>query len=200
MSRKQRKSRGGNVQQLQDLEIAADMANQRVTLGAVKQHLTEDLNKGMKILGVKGSSVTNLQNNIAWDLYLQNETKELSNLGSNSAAAAIGASISGYNVYKRQRDHLNPYLTRTQKSKYPCGSITCKERGQEIKDALYKFASYSPESLGRMGMKAFASNATDWTAKAVGIRSTSPTQKSWFSWGNRDRVGDKLGGKRTRKK
>jgi len=63
--------------------------------------------------------------------------------------------IIGYNVAQRRFDNLNPLLTREEKSKYPCGSVTCKKRGKKIKNALIELSKFDEHSLGEIGVGGF---------------------------------------------
>jgi hypothetical protein len=110
-----------------------------------------------------------VNDNTSWNTYLKKEINQLSLLNSKSAKAISGG-ISAYNVFQRRIDNGNLYLQREPKSTYPCGSTTCKERGQKIKDALIEIASYSPESLGSIGVTTVASSAQDWILKGIGVR------------------------------
>ncbi len=65
---------------------------------------------------------------------------------------AIMAGIAGYNVAQRRLDNINPYLTRETKSKYPCGSVTCKQRGKKIKNALIELSKFDEHALGEIGV------------------------------------------------
>lgn len=65
---------------------------------------------------------------------------------------AIMAGVAGYNIAQRRLDNINPNLTREEKSKYPCGSITCKQRGKKIKNALLEIAKIDEHALGEIGV------------------------------------------------
>jgi hypothetical protein len=65
---------------------------------------------------------------------------------------AIMAGVAGYNVAQRRLDNINPNLTREEKSKYPCGSVTCKQRGKKIKNALLEIAKIDEHALGEIGV------------------------------------------------
>lgn len=65
---------------------------------------------------------------------------------------AILTGVAGYNVAQRRLDNLNPYLTREAKSKYPCGSVTCKQRGKKIKNALLELSKFDEHALGEIGV------------------------------------------------
>jgi len=61
--------------------------------------------------------------------------------------------ITTYNFTQRQYDKGDPFLTRRIKSKYPCGTITCKQRGLRIQKALKELLyEYPPEVLGQIGI------------------------------------------------
>ena len=64
---------------------------------------------------------------------------------------AILLGIAGYNVAQRRLDNLTPFLAREEKSKYPCGSVTCKQRGKKIKNALLDLSKFDEHSLGEIG-------------------------------------------------
>jgi len=70
--------------------------------------------------------------------------------------------IIGYNVAQRRLDNLNPFLTREEKSKYPCGSVTCKKRGKKIKNALLELSKFDEHSLGEIGLGGFAVSAANY--------------------------------------
>ena len=71
------------------------------------------------------------------------------------ARKAILNGIVGYNVAQRRLDNINPFLTRESKSKYPCGSVTCKKRGKKIKNALIELSKFDEHSLGEIGVGGF---------------------------------------------
>ena len=218
-TRKSRKRLRGGASSIQALELDADKTHSVVLFGSAKEHLIDDLNKGITALTSKRDALLNstatignvlVTDGTSWNTYLTNEINQLSLLNSKSAKAISGG-ISSYNVFQRRLDNANPSLQREPKSTYPCGSTTCKERGQKIKDALIEIASYSPEALGSIGVAAVASNALDWTLKGVGLRakptntvepvntpvepanmpvepvnaSQPVTRKSWWSFGGR---------------
>lgn len=83
---------------------------------------------------------------------------------------AIMAGIAGYNVAQRRLDNLNPFLTRETKSKYPCGSVTCKQRGKKIKNALIDLSKFPPEALGDFGVIGTAVSTFNY---AVGNRNNA---------------------------
>lgn len=181
------------------MELDADKTKSVVLFGSAKEHLIEDLNKGINALTSKRDALLNstATDSTPWNTYLTQEINQLSLLNSKSAKAISGG-ISSYNVFQRRLDNANPSLQRDPKSTYPCGSTTCKERGQKIKDALIEIASYSPESLGSIGVTSVASNAIDWTLKGVGLRakpntdepvnaSQPVTKQSWWFGGRRTR-------------
>ena len=64
----------------------------------------------------------------------------------------IIAGIGNYNVAQRTLDKINVNLTREEKSKYPCGSITCKQRGRKIKNALVELSNIDEHALGEIGL------------------------------------------------
>jgi hypothetical protein len=155
---------------IQQMELNADNNNSVVKLVEAKEHLIEDLKKGINVLTSKLNALSQgTLDDTSWNDYLKKEINQLSLLNSKSAKAISGG-ISAYNVFQRRLDNANLSLQREPKSTYPCGSTTCKERGQKIKDALIEIASYSPESLGSIGVASAASNGLDWTLKAVGVR------------------------------
>jgi len=65
---------------------------------------------------------------------------------------AIMTGIAGYNVTQRRLDNINPKLAREEKSKYPCGSVTCKQRGKKIKNALLEISKIDEHALGEIGV------------------------------------------------
>ena len=64
----------------------------------------------------------------------------------------IIAGIGNYNVAQRTLDKMNVNLTREEKSKYPCGSVTCKQRGRKIKNALVELSNIDEHALGEIGL------------------------------------------------
>ena len=68
------------------------------------------------------------------------------------ARKAILTGIAMYNVAQRRLDNLNVFLAREEKSKYPCGSVTCKQRGKKIKNALIYLSNFDEHALGEIGV------------------------------------------------
>jgi len=84
--------------------------------------------------------------------FQQKKIDELSRLDG-SAIKQLISGITSYNIVQRKMDQANPLLTRREKSKYPCGTITCKTRGLKIQKALKELLyEFPPEALGEIGL------------------------------------------------
>ena len=68
-------------------------------------------------------------------VFQQRKIDEIAKLDGKAIKGLIDG-ITTYNFTQRQFDKANPFLTRRLKSKYPCGTITCKQRGLKIQKAL----------------------------------------------------------------
>jgi len=131
--------------------------------------------------------------------YENREIEALSKLNG-KVRKSLSASIGAYNIAQRRLDNLNPYLSRSAKSKYPCGSITCKQRGRKIKNALIDLTKFSDEALGSIGVFTFVKSAVnylvgnnDQTRRREQQVQDTPTpppppkeKKGWF-WGGKTR-------------
>jgi len=67
--------------------------------------------------------------------FQQKKIDELSRLDGKAIKGLVDG-ITSYNFTQRQMNKGDPFLTRREKSKYPCGTITCKTRGLKIQKAL----------------------------------------------------------------
>ena len=85
------------------------------------------------------------------DIAIKNQMEKLRKLDG-KVRKAILTGIAGYNVAQRRLDNVNPYLAREEKSKYPCGSVTCKQRGKKIKNALIYLSKFDEHALGEIGV------------------------------------------------
>ena len=85
------------------------------------------------------------------------EIKALSQL-KGSAITSIRNAISNYNDVQRRGDVF--LKNTTLDSVYPCKSITCKERGKKIQNALRDLLMFSPEALGQIGYSTSESTMT----------------------------------------
>ena len=85
-------------------------------------------------------------------VFQQRKIDEIAKLDGKAIKGLIDG-ITMYNFIQRQGDKANPFLTRRLKSKYPCGTITCKQRGLKIQKALKELLyEYPPEVLGEIGL------------------------------------------------
>ena len=85
-------------------------------------------------------------------VFQQRKIDEIAKLDGKAIKGLIDG-ITTYNFIQRQGDKANPFLTRRLKSKYPCGTITCKQRGLKIQKALKELLyEYPPEVLGEIGL------------------------------------------------
>ena len=129
----------------------------------------------------------------------QNEIDTLSKLNG-KIRKALSASIGAYNVAQRRMDNLNPYLSRETKSNYPCGSITCKQRGRKIKNALVDLSQFSEEALGSIGVGTFVKSAANYLVgnndqsrlreqqvPSTPPPPTEPPKKTGWFWGGKTR-------------
>ena len=151
--------------ELQQLELNNEMIP--MTNRALQAHLINDLVQGIKTLANKKTYYTrNSRSDVTWKQYQKWEAQQLATL-SNKSEAAIATGIGGYNVIQRRFDNMNINLKRGTKSNYLCGTETCKERGLRIKSALYKLSTFSPESLGNIGVGNFVANAGNWATRGI---------------------------------
>ena len=105
------------------------------------------------------------------------------------------SAISAYNVTQRRYDNFDPLLKRGQQSGYPCGTITCKQRGKKIKKALLELSQIDEHALGSigvyeviaLGMNHLGSTAIEATKKVGDVASSSISSmyKSWTGSGTR---------------
>jgi len=82
---------------------------------------------------------------------IQNSIKLLGNVPGKIRKNIVSA-ISAYNVTQRRYDNFNPLLKREPQSGYPCGTLTCKQRGKKIKKALLELSQIDEHALGSIGV------------------------------------------------
>jgi hypothetical protein len=105
-----------------------------------------------------------------WTDYVNKEVKAMTYMSKGKSIKGLTGAIAAYNAFKKGQDAFKLGLDR-QKTPYPCGTVTCKERGQKIKEALTVLATFSPDSLGSFDMSGAFSSASDWmnTSKSQNI-------------------------------
>ena len=165
-----KKYRGVKTAKLFELKGNPNKQKQlRQFLESKKEELTPEENKELlykvndEIRQDADNLVTPNPNYLKDEYYKFNdEISEINNQPGKIRKGIVSA-ISGYNVADRM---LNK-LTNKTKSKYPCGSITCKVRGRKIKKALLDmYTNYSEEALGSIGVSdALTSVGTYWGRK-----------------------------------
>jgi len=89
--------------------------------------------------------------------------------------------ITTYNFTQRQFDKANPFLTRRLKSRYSCGTITCKQRGLKIQKALKELLyEYPPEVLGEIGLTTRRKSYSDYLTNLVKTRTEKNYKKQQY--------------------
>lgn len=191
MPRNARRYRGGltqsrqnRVRVLQDLENSAgppDDANQRFNplykntaklegfkMKSVKDYLYSDLEESIQLLKSKQANLKNISDDMTWEYYVNNEVRAMTYMSNGKSIKGLTGAIAAYNVFKKRADNLN--LTRgfnREQTGFTCGTNTCKERGQKIKEALTVLATFSPDALGSFGVMDVTASAFNWLGKSA---------------------------------
>ena len=172
---------------LQDLENAAKIANpdnqnQRfnplykntakldsLKVGVVKEYLKEDLQESIELLKYKQDNLKNIADDMTWEDYVQAEVRAMTYMSNGKSIKGITGAIAAYNVFKKRADNATATfgtLNREQTG-FTCGTATCKERGQKIKEALTVLATFSPDALGSLGVLDVTASAVNWLGKSA---------------------------------
>jgi hypothetical protein len=177
-----------------------ELKNDNLTVLDVKSRQTKKKRDLARMKERYEKQINNVDNqNMPLKMLEKNEIDTLSKLNG-KIRKSLSASIGAYNVAQRRLDNLNPYLSRETKSNYPCGSITCKQRGRNIKNALIDLSQFSEEALGSIGVGTFIKSAAnylvgnnDQTRRKEQVQPENPTpppppkeKKGWF-WGGKTR-------------
>ncbi len=134
-----------------------------LTVREVKEYLKQDLQESIRILKSKLDTLDDPVNkdDMLWKDYVKNEIEAMTYMSKGKSIKGLTGAIAAYNVFKKGQDAFRKGLDR-QKTPYPCGTVTCKERGQKIKEALTVLATFSPDSLGSFEMSSAFASAFDW--------------------------------------
>jgi hypothetical protein len=113
-------------------------------------------------------------------VFLQKKIDELSRLDGKAIKALIDG-ITAYNILQRKMDQGNLLLTRREKSKYPCGTITCKTRGLKIQKALRELLfEFPPEALGQIGLYSKLASYGDYYLNIAKTRTEKDYKKQQY--------------------
>ena len=133
-----------------------------LTVREVKEYLKQDLQESIRILKSKLDTLDDPVNkdDMLWKEYVKNEIEAMTYMSKGKSIKGLTGAIAAYNVFKKGQDVFK--TGNRQKTPYPCGTVTCKERGQKIKEALTVLATFSPDSLGSFEMSNAFASAFDW--------------------------------------
>ena len=135
---------------------------------AMKHRAAEDRDEIIESLNKSTAELDNNKiDNV--DQFNNKEMWKLSSLNGTSAKFIVTA-ITQHNMFQRRLD----YSRGTKKSKYNCGSITCKQRGQKIKNALKSLLTINNEALGNIGLIGNVLTAADAIFKPKTARGDLP--------------------------
>ena len=113
-------------------------------------------------------------------VFQQRKIDEIAKLDGKAIKGLIDG-ITTYNFTQRQFDKANPFLTRRLKSKYPCGTITCKQRGLKIQKALKELLyEYPPEVLGEIGLTTRRESYKDYLFNLAKSRTEKDYKKQQY--------------------
>lgn len=141
-----------------------------------KKDIEEDIDK----LQERYSNKFYEMSNESLAAFQQKKIDEISRLDGKAIKGLIDG-ITTYNFTQRQFDKANPFLTRRLKSKYPCGTITCKQRGLKIQKALKELLyEYPPEVLGEIGLTTRRKSYSDYLTNLVKTRTEKDYKKQIY--------------------
>jgi hypothetical protein len=141
-----------------------------------KKDIAEDIDK----LQERYSNKFYEMSNESLAAFQQKKIDEISRLDGKAIKGLIDG-ITTYNFVQRQFDKGNPLLTRRLKSKYPCGTITCKQRGLKIQKALKELLyEYPPEVLGEIGLTTRRKSYSDYLTNLVKTRTEKDYKKQIY--------------------
>jgi len=112
--------------------------------------------------------------------FQQKKIDELSRLDGKAIKGLVDG-ITSYNFTQRQMNKGDPFLTRREKSKYPCGTITCKTRGLKIQKALRELLfEFPPEALGEIGLTTRRKSYSDYLFNLAKSRTEKDYKKQIY--------------------
>jgi hypothetical protein len=137
-----------------------------LTVKDAKEYLKQDLQESIRVLQNKLDSLDQPVNHDAmlWTDYVNKEMKAMTYMSKGKSIKGLTGAIAMYNAIKQGQDRFRK--VDRQKTPYPCGTVTCKERGQEIKEALAVLLCMSPDALGQFGLSNAFVSAFDWAARS----------------------------------
>jgi hypothetical protein len=142
-------------------------------LSVAKTALLADLDAQIQTLQSKRQNIQDADDGL-WADYLDKEAYAITGLQSLIASGIVNA-ISAYNSGRRRLENVDITLKRQPTSSgIRCNTITCKQRGEDIKKALIQLATFSPETLGNLGMASLIANTGKSTLN-IGINATRST-------------------------
>jgi len=144
-------------QRLQNFKLSED----------VKNYLKNDLQQSIELLQFKQKNLENIDPNILWEDYVKAEIKGLTYMTNGKSIKGLTGAIAQYNMFKKRADNFTRGLDR-QQTDFTCGSVTCKERGQKIKEALTILSTFSPDALGSFGVMDSVASAFNWAGTSIG--------------------------------
>ena len=138
-----------------------------LTVKDAKEYLRKDLQESIRVLQSKLDSLDQPVNHddMLWTDYVKKEIEAMTYMSNGKSIKGFTGAIAMYNAFKKGQDKFRLGLDR-QKTPYPCGTVTCKERGQKMKEALAVLLCMSPDALGEFGMSSAFASAFDWAARS----------------------------------
>jgi hypothetical protein len=131
-----------------------------------KEYLKQDLQECIRVLQFKLDALDQPANHddMLWSEYVNKEIEAMTYMSKGKSIKGLTGAIAAYNAFSKGQDKFRS--VDRQKTAYPCGTVTCKERGQKIKEALTVLATLSPDALGAFGMSSAFTSAFDWATSS----------------------------------
>jgi hypothetical protein len=162
-----RKLRGGLAQTRRNLiPLLQNQENisSTLTVKDAKAYLKQDIQESIRVLKSKSDSLDQ-HDAMLWTDYVNKEMNAMTYMSKGKSMKGLTGAIAVYNAFKQGQDKFRLSLDR-QKTPYPCGTVTCKDRGQEMKEALAVLLCMSPDALGQFGLSNAFASAFDWAARS----------------------------------
>ena len=164
---RQSRKRGGLAQIRRNLiPLLQNQENNssELTVKDAKEYLKQDIQESIRVLQSKSDSLDQ-HDAMLWTDYVNKEMSAMTYMSKGKSIKGFTGAIAVYNAFKKGQDKFRLGLDR-QKTPYPCGTVTCKERGQKLKEALAVLLCMSPDALGEFGMSNAFASAFDWAASS----------------------------------
>jgi hypothetical protein len=154
----------------------AQKENSDMKVKDMKVFLLADLDRSIEDLKKKREQLNSENDETPWSTYVNKEISALSSYGEGKSAKALVVAIGSYNFLDRNTQLQKGLKFMQDRTKYTCGTMSCKERGFKIKQALTDLLTYSPDALASLGINSNMSNAYGyWLGKPSAPVATNAT-------------------------